>query len=223
MNLLQIRTQARQRSDQENSEFVGDSELNGYINASYGELRDLLVSRFEDYYSSTIEFTLSGINTYEIPQTVYKIRGLDYQVNGSDWMTVYPFNFAERNSRNRATNRLIYGRRRLQYRLMGLNLILLPEDKASGNYKLWFIPRVTPLVDDEDEMSDVLDFEEYVVVDAAIKCLIKEESDITSLMAIKEQLRQRILAMSANRDAGMPERVADVSYFSNAPDFLFPE
>jgi hypothetical protein len=223
MTLAEIRTLVRQRADMEGSQFVTDAEVNKYINASYAELYDILVSRFDDYFSTTATFTLSGgANSYALPSDFYKARGLDLQVNGSDWATVRAFNFQERNARGRATSRLAYGFRNVTYRVMGSNLKFLPEDNAAGTYRFWYIPRFTPLASDSSQMGDVLDFEEYVVVDAAIKCLIKEESDPSALMAIKEQLKQRILSMAADRDVGEPEKISDVSGSEDVSDFLFP-
>ena len=49
-----------------------------------------------------------------------------------------------------------------------------------------------------------------MIIDAAIKCLIKEESDVQVLLMQKKQVLDRIEAMAANRDAGEPERVTDV-------------
>jgi hypothetical protein len=230
MTLSELRTQVRQRANMENSQFVTDAELLLYINASYGELYDILVSRFEDYYLKSDPvtglpptFTLSGgTYTYALPSDLYKLRGLDVQVSGAtDWATIPRFNFDERNSISRTVNRLQMGLKSLSYRVIGSKLYVLPEDQAAGTYRLWYIPRLTKLaVDADDVAGTVMDFEEYIIVDAAMKCLLKEESDVTVLMAVKEQLRQRILAMSANRDAGSPERVADVRGFRS--DDLFP-
>ena len=50
MNLSQLQLEVRRRSDMENSQFVKDAELTNYINQSYTELYDLLVSIYEDYY-----------------------------------------------------------------------------------------------------------------------------------------------------------------------------
>jgi hypothetical protein len=53
---------------------------------------------------------------------------------------------------------------------------------------------------------------EYVITDAAIKALQKEESDVSVLMAQKMALIKRIEAAAENRDAGMPAQVADVQW-----------
>lgn len=50
---------------------------------------------------------------------------------------------------------------------------------------------------------------EYVIVDAAIKALVKEESDPSALMAQEQALLKRLEAMASNRDAGEPSTVAD--------------
>lgn len=232
MLLSELRTQVRQRANMENSQFVTDAELLLYINASYGELYDILVSRFEDYFIKLDSgtglpptFTLaSGVSIYAIPSDLYKLRGIDVQNNSStNWSTVHRYNFAERNSRSNSVSRIQYGEKNLSYRAIGNKIQFLPEDQAQGTYRLWYIPRLTKLAaDSDDTQGTTLDFEEYIIVDAAMKCLIKEESDVSALMAIKEQLRQRIIAMSSNRDAGSKERVADVRGQSYNSEFWIP-
>lgn len=208
--LADLRSEVRRRADQENSRFISDTELNSYINQSYAELYDLLVSRFADYFMTQVSFTLTTTSTYALPSDFYKLLGVDYQ-SGSDWVTVGQWTFSERNSRNRVYNRLANGINRISYRVMGANLRLLPENDTAGSYRLWYIPRFTALTADADIMSNVLDFIEYVICDAAIKCLVKEESDPSAVMAMKQTQIARINTMAADRDAGMPQRISDVS------------
>lgn len=222
--LAQLRTLARQRADMENSTFVSDSEFNNYINDSYGELYDLLVASFEDYYlKAPVTFTLtSPTNTYALPSDFYKLRGLDFQLSSGDWTTVTLFNFAERNVKSRLLSRYSYGQKNVSYRVMGQYLRIEPADECSGTYQLWYIPRYTRMTSDSDTLGDVLDFSEYVIVDAAIKALVKEESDISALLAIKGQLHERVITMAKSRVADKPERVADVSNTFLAFETLYP-
>jgi hypothetical protein len=53
---------------------------------------------------------------------------------------------------------------------------------------------------------------EYVVTDAAIKALQKEESDTTTLQFQKAALIKRIESAAENRDAGSPATIADVQW-----------
>jgi hypothetical protein len=53
-------------------------------------------------------------------------------------------------------------------------------------------------------------WDEYLIVDSAIKMQVKEEQDVTGLMVQKNQLVERIITESQNRDAGEPQVVTDV-------------
>ena len=53
---------------------------------------------------------------------------------------------------------------------------------------------------------------EYVITDAAIKMLQKEESDTSTLQFQKAALIKRVEAAGENRDAGSPATIADVQW-----------
>lgn len=223
ITLADLRLSVRRRADQENSRFIGVAELDSYINASYAELYDLLVSRFADYYVKSETFTLSGSTSNNpLPADFYKTRGVDFQVNGGDWVTVRPWMFAERNARSRSYNRLAYGLNRISYRVFGTNLAFLPERDSSGTFRHWYVPRFTPLVSTGDVLIGVMDFEEYITVDSAIKCIIKQDLDASALMVSKAALVKRIEAMAADRDAGEPQRVSDTSLYADYTEDFFP-
>ena len=57
-------------------------------------------------------------------------------------------------------------------------------------------------------------WDEYFIVSAAISALIKEEADVSALFAIKQQLSDRIIAVSEMRDLGEPTTVTDVSSYN---------
>lgn len=211
-SLSSLRTRVRARADMKNSSFVEDDELNQYINSSYQELYDILVASFEDYYTlPAVAFTIaSGVNYYTLPSDFYKLRGVDGNLDGSNYYTLQPFNFADRNNFNQNLGVLNAAQYQNQYRIVGDRLYLTPEDNASGTYRLWYIPKATTLANDTDTLDGVNGWEEYIVVDAARKCLAKEESDTSFLVQEKEMLRQRISAMAARRDAGMPKSITDL-------------
>ncbi len=222
ITLAEIKQQVRDRTDQNNSEFIEDAELGRYINQSYKELYDLLVATFEDYYmKSPLEFTVAdNENTYDLPEDFYKLRGLDAALSGgpqSEWQTVYPFNFGERNRNDRNINRTIYGIITVSYRVIGDRLEILPSNRASGDYRLWYTPRATDLVADTDVMDGVNGWEEYVIVDACIKVMQKEESDARMFMVQKEQLKTRIESMAMDRDSGSSEKITDVNTYRYYP------
>ena len=214
VTLAQLKTQSRQRADMEDSSgFVQDPELITLINLAYAELYDLIVSRFEDYNLTSTEVTVStGASTIPLPSDFYKLRGLDRKVDGqTDWYSVHKFNWKDRNKRDRSTIRAAYGMYDTTYRVVKQSINLLPSESAAGTYRLWYIPAYTKLVDDSDTVDGVNGWEDYIVVATAIKMLQKEESSTTELEREKAALEARIIDMAQQRDADMPETVADVT------------
>jgi hypothetical protein len=211
--LANLRTYVRQQADQENSTFISDTELNRYINQSAAELHGLLATVYDDYHLTSTTFTLSTANTYTLTSGFFKLRGLDFS-QGGDWITVPRFSFEER---NRWQDR--YQRGDLEnwraYRVQGSTIYVLPDDNYAGSYRVWYVSSYTAMSTDSDTVSDLMGWDEYVVVDAAIKCLQKEESDASLLMARKAELKRRIEGEAANRDASGPERIHVASNFED--------
>lgn len=183
-----------------------DAEWLTLLNAAYLELWDLVATTYGDHFvAGPTEFTLAGATdagaSYTLPADFYRLRGLDY-LRGSrpdGWEEVTPFAFAERN----------HPQDRRNYALQGAALIIRPVDWAQGTYRIWYTPAPTLLSSDGDTVdARVAQWEDYIVVRAAIKAKDKEESDVSVLMAELEMFKQRIRAV-APRDAGHPPRVVD--------------
>lgn len=222
VTLADIKTQARQRADMENSEFISDSELLSYINSSYAELYDLIVSRFEDYYVESTELTItSGNSTITLPSDFYKLKGLDRKYGSStEYCTVERFDWKSRNQRNSSVARSSLGVSNTSYRIVKDEIRILPEADAPGTYRLWYIPTFTRLSDDADTVDGVNGWEEYIVIDAAIKMMQKEESDVSVLAAQKNMIVKRVEDMAQQRDADMPETISDVQSLGWEQGFL---
>lgn len=201
---------AKQRADMANSNFVKPTEWISYINYSYAELYDILVAKFADYYTAQFDFTLAdSIDAQDLPADFYKARGVDRALSGDEWYTLHPFSFEDRNKRRRiAVLGTLYPT--VRYRIYGNQIIFTPNDGADGSYRMFYIPRAQTLTSGSDSIDGINGWEDYVVVDAAIKALVKEESDVSVLMMQKQALIQRINDMANNRDAGECERVTDV-------------
>jgi len=212
ITLAELKTQARQRSDMENSEFVSDAELTSYVNASLAELHDLLIASYnDDYMMEENIFVSTESLTYDLPADFYKLRGVDVRRGPTgQWATVKRYNFNRRNEQQNAYAWNLLGLPYIEYRLVGSQIRFNRTPDAQLQFRIWYHPKATKLVDNADNYDDVNGFAEYVVVDAAIKMMQKEESDVSVLMAQKEALRQRIMAMAANRDANESASVTDI-------------
>lgn len=187
------------------SSFVSTAEWTNYINGSYMELYGLLVTAFEDYYIATPhEFTTDGTNqNFALPTTpaMFKLLGVDLQAQASSlWVTLKPLTFLERNS---------------------MGLVNSPIPAAGQTLRLWYVPVLTALSADGDLTVDILNgWEEFIVVDAAMKAMAKEESDVSVLMARKQGLKTRLEGEAANRDAGSPTRIND-AYRAQSPGMRY--
>lgn len=212
VTLGSMRTQARYKADMVNSTFVTDAEFNQYINNSIAELYDLLIQKFgNEYYLSTYDFnSVAGTDLYSLPSDFYKVIGVDLRLSGSDWITIRQFSFNERNRYSSATSRSVYNLTDLRYRVQGSYIRLLPVPSDNLAIRLWYIPAVAELASDSDTFDGVSGWEEYIILDAAIKALNKEESDTSILLAQKQALIQRIEAAAGNRSAGDGDRISDV-------------
>jgi hypothetical protein len=218
MSLGQLRLLAKQKADRVNSNFVTLPEWNTYINQSYFELYDLLVQKYgNDYYVQSFTFTTDGSQSYALPDGVnndaalafYKLLGIDAAV-GTGWLTLKKYEFIERNSYvyPQITTNLL-GIAGMRYRLVGTSLQFIPTPAGGQTIQVWYVPRLTAMLRDTDTCDGVSGWTEYIAVDAAIKALQKEESDVSILMVQKQALIARIEAAAENRDAGEPERISD--------------
>lgn len=222
MTLGQIRLQAQQRADRVNSQFLTTPEWNTNINQSYFELYDLLVQKFGNEYfvAAPLNITLTGAQFYDLPNGLnyegarpfYKLLGVDLSLNNpanNAFLTLKKFEFISRNNYiypQLTANLLTVGG--LRYRLMGNQIELIPVPSATQVARIWYIPRMLELLADNDLVDGVSGWTEYIILDAAIKALQKEESDVTVLLAQKQALMARIESAAENRDAGEPERIS---------------
>lgn len=300
--LASLRIQSQERSDQLNSSFLDVSEWNRNIQGSYKELYDLLVAAYgSDYYVATpVLFTVSGTaQLYALPNgtlsftsgvdgttitapAFYKLLGVDLQLspgNPGSYVTIRPFNFADRNRYAVPNFQSFFGVTNLRYRLNGNNIWFTPIPAGGQVVQLWYIPIPTDIQpevicgitsasttvtcsdtsalstgmqirapgllsafaqgttistittnvsfttsaastqtasnqlirawNDSTAINGISGWEEYVILDAALKAMGKEESDVSAMYQEKLDMKKRLIDMAANRDAGNPATVAD--------------
>jgi hypothetical protein len=208
ITLLQLRTQARQRANMENSTFVTDGEFNTYINLSISELYDMLCSKSDaDYNISSSTFTtVTNQDSYNLPVDFYRLRGVDLLIDPLRPVPLKRFEFAERNS----IDPQFYGVVDIRYRLRGDKLTFTPTELMGGqSMRIWYIPLPTQLSADNHTLNGYNGWEELVIVKTAIKALVKEEQDTSQLTYEYEQLKLRLEQAMDSRDSASPSRITD--------------
>jgi len=230
MSLGEIRLHAQQRADRVNSNFLTTAEWNSNINQSMYELYDLMINQDPSYNIAPFAGFTSAANQYLYPlpdgkltftdqanqpfvaAPFYRLVGLDLGLQSANnaWVTVKRFNEIDRNKYvypNSAST--IYGVFNCQYHILGNNLQIIPPPSSNQPFRILYTPRLKNLIVDTDIAEGVSGWIEYVIVDAAIKCLQKEESPIEHLMIQKQALIARIEASAANRDVGQADTISD--------------
>ncbi len=209
VTLEQLQTRALERADMTNTSFVTTSRLNEYINASARELYDLLVSSYgQNYYASSATITLSGSNgANALPGDFYQLLGVDVRDGSSgDWTNVRPFSFPDRNMKQSTSGCISDS----QYMLRGNNIVFIPTPPATAQAQIWYVPALPTLTGSAETFDGVNGWEEYIVIDVAIKMLNKEESDTSVLRKEKEAIKDRITLMAATRDQANSFEIIDV-------------
>lgn len=230
VTLVDLQSRALQRVDAVNSQFVSTSELNYLINVGVARLHDILVTAYEDYYSTRKLFSLvAGQEAYDLVTDLGLIDGsgnpLFYKVlelfavtgSGSN-ISRQKLKMFNRNELTRLNNPVLTPTYTvfpvLCWRLEGTKLFMepVPTSAAGFQIELWYVPQITPLVADADtiDYSVVQGWEEYIVNEVAINIRLKEESDVSGLMARQAEFESRVTAAAGNRSLGDAPRVVDV-------------
>jgi hypothetical protein len=231
--LSDLRLAAQQRCDRVNASTITTAEWNGYVNASAARLYRALTGLYEDYNVSQYPFVLAGGaggNTLPIGNgtgvpAFDKLRHISRIVIPAGQLGGVEATYApvlradspmEFDQLSAPVLMPYYGglTQRVKYWLYGQTIEIRPAASAGASYVLWYIPSYTKLVNDSDTIDSTWmatnGIDEYVVVDAAIKALVKEESDATLLVQEREAMRAEIMQQFAQRDDGQPGRIVDV-------------
>ncbi len=235
MSLGELRLRSQQTADRVGSQFVVASEWNAFIRLAMYELYDLLITSYEDLFSSEYAFVTTNGTTqnYPIPngydnylggtyggasgtpaKALYKLAGMDLGINTSNnaWVTLRKFNFIDRNRYVYPNSTsTIYGVYNMAYRLMGDFINIIPTPSGNQQIRMWYAPKLPALLRDSDLTTlGYSGWLRYPIVRAAKYALDKEEgSDTSKLDTEIAFLKQRIEVTSQNRDDGVPDAISN--------------
>lgn len=188
--LAVIRADAMERSDMTNvgsgsDAFVQTSTWNKWINDGTRELHRKVCNFFKDTYFRATPFSfpanlIGGTPaSFQLPAGLRSVKGVDVDPGTSRRRRVMRFNFDERNAFRGVNFTLptnICPDR--YYSVVGSSILQIqPQEHASGNYAVYWVPKATVFVNDSDVLDPELDqFSDYPALYAAKFALIKEES-----------------------------------------------
>ncbi len=193
-----------------------DTQILPMINAGYCQLYDKLTEAYgADYNLSITTFNTSATTTYALSTVApnfYKLRGLDVQYQGTQYLPLKPFIWKDRNAYTAAFASLgQFPGTYLRYRIQGASIVFTPLPNAVQQIRMSYTPAPTLLVNTSDTIDGIDGWEQYVINFAAMQCLMNEEADTSQIAQQQMQMENRITKMAMERDSGEPQIVAAAS------------
>lgn len=219
--LAQLRAEVRDRADIENSQHITDAQITRYINQSAASLHAMMAETCEDWFLTREATTApaastgasAGTTEIALQASFYKIIAVEAQVGGR-FVRLQRWGWQEHAglTETDTTGGPYY------YRIAEGYYVITPDVPTGTALRTYYIPAFSDLSADADTYDGRDGWEEWVVLDAAIKCMVKEESDVRPLVAEREKLEARLVRQMQNRDVGRPPKVADVTGWSPHDD-----
>lgn len=248
VNLGYLRYQMLLKADLLKNPFITVDEANFIVNQCAYELYDLLVLKYGDdyFFSPPILYSLTGALSYPLPDgltsyingntglsftppAMFKLNGVDVNISGGSagpnaaWVPIPRCNWSDRDryttfpGQAGALNNVY----QMAYREMGNQLYIFPQN-INQTIRVWQVPIMTQLLLDTDMLPfSISGWSEMIMVDGAIKMLLKEESfdQANMMMQRKQQILARIEQIASNRDVGQPNTVSNTRATMGDPGF----
>lgn len=188
MNLAQVRTLSRAKADEESGDFIGEVELDSYINQGLRFIYGQIVQKFEDYFivegtvgNGGLITQVSGTYSYDLPSTLQKLVVVQMRrtstTSDDAWIRLDRTNVA-----NNGID-IYYPLRedllhKVGYYIGGNKIFFRPVPTEAATIKLWFVPRVTAMTSVSDVPGIPEEYHELLAEYASIQCLRKSGEGI---------------------------------------------
>lgn len=205
VQLSEIRDQVRFLADAENTTgeaWAPDADLLQQINASVGKYHTLLVQAIPGAYVTSTDITGDGSSSYALPADWYATRAVEY-VNGDHRRELVEAMWQERNGWGNGNGD---GQ---AYLVVGSALWLRPKP-TSGTYRHWYATHADVLASDTDTVEGYNGWEAYIWLDVAIALRVREQSDISPLLAQRDDIERAMLDAALKLKQRGVLRVADI-------------
>lgn len=208
--LLQLRTSFLKRGQYENSQDLnppGDpSVANEFVNDALLESYNLIVQRWDDYYTvlGTPFTTISGTAAYSLPSDFYELRKVEILVSGvaSDpnarWERLYSISIDD----SHRVHRLIA--KRYKYWIARAQITLFPVPQATETIRVYYIPAAPQLTQDTDTVAFDTPVEQKLVLNIALRDAYDRQDLPTADIEAKIAKLMSQLRTASDHDAGEP-------------------
>lgn len=196
------------------SAFIKPYELTDLINGSIAEWCDEVRGTTWNGTYTRSDYTFDterDTQAYDLPFDFLSLISVDvFIAPNSPVITAQPYQEEQRNAFRNLPLMYAWGfARPIYYQVQGTNISFIPVPQGAYQVTVNYVPVAPQLEDPADTIDCINGWEEFIVLDAAIKCLTKagELETIPVLERALEKQRQRIRAMAPRRDQQGAERV----------------
>lgn len=210
----------RQRTNQENSSFVTDAELTGYLNTALADVwTRLVLNAGQPFYRNQQDYSVTPSTPIQaLPSDFWTMQEVTCTVGGETW-NLHPFMASEHGALMSSN---VYMPGIAFYRIQGNNIEFRPATRAF-TATIYYSPVQPNLVNPSDTFDGFAGYEMAAIYDVCATVLNKEESDPGFYTNQRDRIFQQIDKLSAHRDMSSPERVQEVRTRDDLTDFVpFP-
>lgn len=203
----------RKRANLENSELVDDNEILEYICQEIAELRSA-IRRAEGQPHDRVVVPIvvsAGTSLYNLPTDFWELLGIEANIGGVT-RRIEPYMENERASLAGAT--LTSTLASPMYRMASRTQIEFLPNTLAYTAQFKYVPGAERLLLGQSPpmtFDGVNGYEIAAIYGAVASCREKEETDPSFYEGRKAKIMELIKANAAQRDAGAPERVTDVT------------
>jgi len=188
MDLQTLRDSARSKADEQNTNFIDNTELDRFLNQAQNYVYGKIAQRFEDYFcvkgtalNGGLFNTVAGTQSYDLPSDLIKVVRVEHRQTGSsddnDWRRLERSNINNDSVNDYFPVRPGYSPS-FGYYLAGAQIHIRPVPQDAYTIRIWYIPRATTMALVTDEPSLPEEYHEMIAEYAAIQCLRKSGEGI---------------------------------------------
>jgi hypothetical protein len=206
--LTQLIAEVRDRADLEGALHITDAQITRYLNQSGAALHAMLVEHCQDEFVGVASGAVGAPDSdgaTHVEVTAYKLMSVSATINGQD-TRLERWTWADRPG---ATDSGAIGPP-YTYRWIEGEVVIVPALPTGTIATVYAVPPYADMASGSDTYDGRDGWEEWVVWDSAIKCMVKEETDTREAVFERDQVLTRIKSQMKARDLANPPEVSSV-------------
>lgn len=213
-----VMSDIRLQTDTVNDPHITDAFVLSLVDKSYNKLYKQISLQFAGFFDTENTSTTLAVGTraYALPSDFLHLRGVDILI-GSDRVRMQRFAFGDRDRISNDPRFIPFYRydraQKYRYMVQKNNLRIEPVPDSTESLVLTYVPRPTRITSSSDTFDVIAGFEDFIVYDASISVLQKQERDPAVFMQLRADALSTITNLCSSRETNEPIQVRD-DYFA---------